>query len=406
MNKHKNFIWNALGSIMYGLNSFVLLMFVSRTIKDVDVTGDFGIAFTTAQLLFMLGMFGTNFLQITDFKEEFSFKTYKITRIFTGIVMMVICILVVNSLNFNHNKSLYTYLLTIWMLINVVAETYQGLFMQKIRFDLSGKMLFFRTLFSLITFILTLYLSTNLLLSIILMIISNLIISTIFINVFKSKISIENDLLNIINIKKLIGFAAPLFLGSFLMNLLISSSKYNVEFLLSDASQGYYNMIFISAQVINMVSQFIFRPLLNSYSILLKQGETNKVYIKLKKQIMLISLLTLVCSIAIYFLGAFIFTILYSINLDAYKSHMVIIVLGGGVLAICQLFYYMLVLLRKQKLIMCNYIFTLALAFFLGHFLTLKFNIMGASISFLISHLVLLLIYICMFNKSVKKVKV
>lgn len=391
---------------MYGLNSFVLLMFVSRTIKDVDVTGDFGIAFTTAQLLFMLGMFGTNFLQITDFKEEFSFKTYKITRIFTGIVMMVICILVVNSLNFNHNKSLYTYLLTIWMLINVVAETYQGLFMQKIRFDLSGKMLFFRTLFSLITFILTLYLSTNLLLSIILMIISNLIISTIFINVFKSKISIENDLLNIINIKKLIGFAAPLFLGSFLMNLLISSSKYNVEFLLSDASQGYYNMIFISAQVINMVSQFIFRPLLNSYSILLKQGETNKVYIKLKKQIMLISLLTLVCSIAIYFLGAFIFTILYSINLDAYKSHMVIIVLGGGVLAICQLFYYMLVLLRKQKLIMCNYIFTLALAFFLGHFLTLKFNIMGASISFLISHLVLLLIYICMFNKSVKKVKV
>ena len=43
-------LWNALGSTMYGVNSLLLLVLVSRAC-GVETAGVFGISFTTAQLL-------------------------------------------------------------------------------------------------------------------------------------------------------------------------------------------------------------------------------------------------------------------------------------------------------------------------------------------------------------------
>ena len=62
----KGAIWNTLGSTMYGMNSFLTLAIVSR-IANVEETGAFGIAFTTAQILYIVGLLGTNHYQQTDY---------------------------------------------------------------------------------------------------------------------------------------------------------------------------------------------------------------------------------------------------------------------------------------------------------------------------------------------------
>lgn len=58
MNK-KGVIWNTLGSGVFAANSILLLLIVSR-VFGVAAAGDFGIAFTTAQILYIIGLFGIN----------------------------------------------------------------------------------------------------------------------------------------------------------------------------------------------------------------------------------------------------------------------------------------------------------------------------------------------------------
>ncbi len=69
----KGVIWNTLGSGMFAANSVLLLLIVSR-VFGVAAAGDFGIAFTTAQILYIIGLFGINHFQMTDYAGQYSFE--------------------------------------------------------------------------------------------------------------------------------------------------------------------------------------------------------------------------------------------------------------------------------------------------------------------------------------------
>lgn len=70
----KDTVWNTLGSTMYGANSFIMLALVSR-IGTVEQAGYFSIAFTTAQILYIVGLFGVNTYQMTDYGRNTTLLT-------------------------------------------------------------------------------------------------------------------------------------------------------------------------------------------------------------------------------------------------------------------------------------------------------------------------------------------
>lgn len=70
--KKKGVIWNTLGSGMFAANSVLLLLIVSR-VFGVAAAGDFGIVFTTAQILYIIGLFGINHFQMTDYAGAVQF---------------------------------------------------------------------------------------------------------------------------------------------------------------------------------------------------------------------------------------------------------------------------------------------------------------------------------------------
>ena len=177
---NKGTIWNALGSTMYGANSFVMLAFVSR-VGTVEQAGYFGIAFTTAQLLYILGLFGASHYQMTDYSEKYNFSEYAKLRFISCIFVCLACALSITCLGFSGEKRIYTIALTVLMLLNVVGELYQCLFFQKNRLDLSGSALFFRTFWSLTAFCICLSLTRNVILSICLQITTNLLVTLYYI---------------------------------------------------------------------------------------------------------------------------------------------------------------------------------------------------------------------------------
>ena len=402
-NMLKGAIWNTLGSTMYGANSFFMLALVSR-IGTVEEAGFFSIAFTTAQLMYIVGLLGINNYQQTDYMEKYSFSVYVKTKIVSCALMAVGCLLSIKLLHFSGVKAIYTILLTILMMLNAVGEMFQSLFFQKNRLDLSGSALFYRTFWPLMAFGLFVVITHNILLAVSIQIIVNLAITIYYAVRYVPRFAGTGTKKEEGNAPAcLVMECFPLFVSVLIMNVVINTSKYGIEIFMDGTTQGYYNMIFMPAQVIHLCSHFIFKPLLNRYSIAFKDNRLSEVRAMMRRQITIVAGVTGVCCAAAGFCGTQVLSFIYNKNLTELKAALVLIVAGGGVYAIDQLFYFIFVILRMQRKIMLIYIVGLAASVIFTGILVKYFGIMGAVFSFILTHGIILMGYsgilLCRYRK-------
>ena len=202
---------------------------------------------------------------------------------------------------------------------------------------------------------------------------------------------------------RLIAECLPLFISVLLMNVIINASKYGIEILMDDTAQGYYNMIFMPAQVINLCSQFLFKPLLNKYSVAFTENRLSDVKSMLCRQLALVFGFTIVCCIAAYFLGPQVLGYIYDKDLSALKSALTLVVFGGGIFAVGQLFFYILVILRLQNKIMYIYIVSLLATVILTGSFVMLLGIVGATLSFILTQAIVVFGYYVILTRSFKR---
>ena len=399
--RKKGIFWNSLGSTIYGVNSFLMLTVVGR-ICSVEETGGFGIAFTTAQLMYIVGLLGVNHYQQTDYMEKYKFFSYLSVKFFSTLLMFVGVAFIINIFQFSSSKVAYTIVLTILMALNSIGEMIQSLFFQKNRLDLSGKCLFDRTFWSLLIFIIASILFKNIIVSLWLQIFTNFLITLVYaykyIPVFVGTVDINVKCL-IKSGTSLLIECIPLFISTFLMNTIINTSKYGIELFMDDVAQGYYNLIFMPAQVINLLSLFVFKPLLNDYANEIYVNNYLKVKKMLFKQMYFIVLFTFICMVGAYIIGTQVLGFIFNKNLTEQRISLVLIVLAGGIFALCQLLYYILVILRRQKSIMRIYILGAFVAIFTTYIGVRRWGTKGAAFSFVVTEFLIFIIYMLVLHK-------
>lgn len=96
--------------------------------------------------------------------------------------------------------------------------------------------------------------------------------------------------------------------------------------------------------------------MLNQYSIFVQEKRTSQFRMLLIKQLAFIVAFTLVCCLGAASLGSHVLGFLYHKDLSAQVVPLVLVVLGGGIFAACQLFYYIFVIMRRQIYISLIYI--------------------------------------------------
>ena len=402
-SKAKGAFWNSLGSTMYGANSFVMLALVSQ-IGNVEQTGDFGIAFTTAQILYIVGLLGVSQYQMTDYSKRYLFSDYANVRQLSCALMIICCIIACGVMHFKSGKLAYTIGLTILMLLNVIAELYQSLFFQNDRLDLSGSMLFYRTFWSLLLFSGALLVTHNVLFAIMVQILGNFAVTLYYIRlVAPGFISGQKAELAFVSTRNLIWECLPLFVSTLLMSIMLNASKYGVEFLMDDRAQGFYNLIFIPAQIIDLCSRFLFMPFLRQYEQLFS-NHLQKEFIKmLGKQIAAILLFTSSCCIAAPSLGIWMLGIVYHKDISGLTVPLVFIIIGGGVFAICQLCYWILTTLRQQRYILIVYLSSVLVMPPVTAMLIKQWNLEGAALSFVFAHIIIAGCYIYALHRVIRK---
>lgn len=405
MNK-KNFFWNMAGSLCNAFSSMILLIVVNRVNNAYD-GGIFSLGFATAQMMTTIGTLEVRNYQSSDINEEFSFNDYFSFRIFTCSIMIIFSVFYVFANGFSLEKIVLTILLCLYKTVEAFFDVFEGFYQQKDRIDYSGKSLFFRVIISTAVFILVLIGTHNLALSVSFMFLSALIFSIIYNKYITEKnwtkfhFVYQKD-----KWKKLLLNCLPLATGAFIILYMGNAPKYAVDEKLGPELQNIFSIIFMPAFVVNLFSLFAFRPMLTSLAREWNSNNLKGFLTILVKAFIWLIMITIVCLSGAYLLGVPVLSILYKVDLSAYKIDLILIMIGGSINAFSTILRFTLTVIRKHISSLWGYLIALLFTVCFCPYLVEKNALFGASLSYILSMTVLSIVFLVILIKVVVRKKV
>lgn len=361
--ERENMVWNMAGSFCYAFASMVLSFLVMRLAGE-EQGGVFSFGFSTVgQQMFLLAYFGIRPFQITDGKGEYRFGDYRFHRYLTCGAALVLGALWLFAAGYRREKAVVIFLLVAYKVIDGFADVYESEFQRKGRLYLTGKSNTFRTLLSVGVFLVCLVAGKNLAAA------CGAAVCAQVAGVYLFDLVVLRSLEDVDYSRgqgalgRLTGATVLLFVSVFLDFYVFSASKYAIDAHMNDAASGYFNVIFMPTSVINLAAGFVIRPFLTSLTDFWDRKRFREFSGKLKQLSLVIGALTLVAVAGAAVLGRPVLALLewllgpvYAGKLTRYHGPFVWIVLGGGCYAVLNLYYYALVIMRRQKTIFGIYL--------------------------------------------------
>ena len=357
-DKYK-YIWFTMGTACFALATLVMTIVISRLLGETQA-GMFSVGLSIAQWLVTIAYFEIRTFQVTDVRNEYSFKYYDIQKV---IIILLVCL---------------------YKISDSIADTFEGEFQKEDRIDISGKSEFYRVFFSILVLVIAVAVSKNLILSLIIMNVvayGMIVLLDISIAVKRVSVRMTGDRKRLWELVKM---CIPLAVSTFLSTYIINSSKLSVDRVLGDEAQLYYTAVFMPNMVINLFSGIIFKPMQTAMAVNYYEKKYKNFWHIICKMILIITGFTFVCEVGAYILGIPVLSWLYGVNLKKYKVTLLLLLLCGGINAINIIFYYVLAIMRKQKYMTILYIIVCLVSFLIMDTMTVKMGLTGASLGYLI----------------------
>ena len=402
----KNVVWNIIGSLIFALASIVLFAVAARATGEY-YGGIFSIAFTTGQLLLTIGYYEVRPFQVTDMAHQYSFQDYFSARVITSVTMAVAGAVYVLASRPGAVKGTVIFLMCLYKLMDGVADVFEGEFQRQGRLDIAGKSLAFRTLFSGGMFIIVVYAVRDIVIAS-----AAAVAAAVFaFAVFDLVIIGEFEPIAFSRAwKKVFGLlrdCTSLFVGGFLYLYICNAAKYAIDAYMTEEAVTYYTDIYLPTSTINLLSGFIFKPLLTTMGLSYELGEWKRFRSIVAKLLLGIVGLTVVCCLGAYVLGIPVLSLVFGHDLGGYRTALVILILGGGFNAAAMRLYYALTTMRKQILILFCYGISFLLAVAAAPYLVKHYGIMGGAVSYTgVMAVVVMTFLICawyQYKKAVRK---
>lgn len=395
--QQRNIFWNVLGSAIYALTGMLLGAAVTR-ILGADEGGIFFFAFSTfGQQMFIAAYFGMRPIQITDSAGRFSFGDYLAFRNLTcGLSILAAggyTVLVGDT----GREKIILILLVLYKIMDGWADCWDSEFQRQGRLYLTGKSNAFRTLLSVGIFAAAMIATKDLLLSSAAAVIGQALAILLFCILPLGAMEHCDRTVHKGTGALLFKESKWLFLSAFLDLYIFAASKYAVNAYMTHADNSYYTTIFIPTSVINLMANFVIRPVLTILSDDMEHGR-RKAFLKTVGRISgLILFLTLLGMGAAALFGIPVLSVLVGPEagkeLLPYRAALITVILGGGFYAVLNLFYYVLVILKAERAIFVIYALTAGLAWQLSGRMVQSAGINGAALSYTAAMLVLSLLF-------------
>ena len=392
----ENMIWNMTGSFFYAFASMVLSFLVLR-IAGEEQGGIFSFGFSTVgQQMFLLAYFGIRPFHITDGTNQYRFGDYLHHRYVTCAMALLLGAGYLACIGYSWQKAQIIFLLIVYKVIDGFADVYESEFQRQGCLYLTGRSNTFRTILSVGIFLATLVSGAGLFAACAAAVLGQIAGVVLF------DIAVLRELKRVDygwSAKQGVSLTASsilLFVSVFLDFYIFSAAKYAIDAHLGDAASGYFNVIFMPTSVINLAAGFVIRPFLTYLTDCWNEHRFSDFKKKLLTIMAVIGGLTVLAVGGTVVLGRPVLVLLewllgksYSGTLTALWPAFIMIVLGGGFYAVLNLYYYALVILRRQKLIFGIYAVLTVLAAILAPRLTVALGIFGAAFAYLILMIVM-----------------
>lgn len=383
-NIDKNsYIWNMAGGMLNAFQSVIMLMILTRTLGLV-ASGILTIAYANANLFLTIGKYGMRYFQVSDVKEQFSFSEYKLSRMITAILMILVSFVYVLYTASANDYSLEKSLVIIWMclfkVVDAVEDVYHGMYQQKNRLDVAAKCMTIRMAVTILIFGVSVVVLKNLLISLIIATVATAVIAWLFIKWTMGSFQINKAKSLLYKVRELLQTCFPLFAGAFLSFYIGNAPKYAIDATLTDELQACYGFISMPVFVIGLLNNFIFNPMIYRMSILWNERKTKEFVFKTFRQIIIVGGITLVCIVGAWLLGVPVLSWLYNTDLAPYKTELLILLLGGGFLGLSGLLNTVITIIRFQKSVMWGYAGVALLALLLSNRVVENYEMMGAAV--------------------------
>lgn len=387
----RNYFWNTLASAMNALSSALFVLVIARVL-GVYEAGLFSIAFALSQQFQVIGHFEIRSFQATDTGERFSFAAYLGARYFSCLIML----LCVAGYTFCDNgftgEAITVALIVIMKVFDAFEDVFHGMFQQHGRLDLAGRAFFFRLLAQLAVFCLCAVCTGNLTVSCLAACIVSFAVF-FFANIpYARRFAAPVPSFALRPMAGIFWACLPLFVGSFLLVYLTNAPRYAIDLYLSREAQAVYAILFMPSLVINLLSGFVFKPLLTEMAVTFTQRNLTRFRSIVGKGIFSVTAAAAVTLIVARLWGVELLGALYGTDLGRYQAELLILLLGGLFNALGIIFYYAIVTMRRQKYIFPVYAAAAAFAYFFRGIVKSR-GMFGAAVLYDASMLIVFLLF-------------
>ena len=391
----------------------LILMVLNRT-NGIEDAGVFSIAFAVASLMLYIGLYGLRRFQASDINEKFSFQEYNGVRFLTCAAMVLASLgyccygMMFNS--YSTNKAVIVFLVCLLKLVQAYTDVIHGNMQQKGRLDVATKCSALRYVLEVLSIAVCLVITKDLLISLIVSVIVSFIV-TFFtsINCGRKYCDTFAPSFRKDAVTKLMIDGFPLFLSLFLNMYISNAPKYAIDAYLTEEIQGIYNLIFMPAFMVMLLSNFIFNPIIKSYAELWLSGSKEKLKElkhKMVMQMFFVGGLTVLGLAIAATIGIPVLSLVFHAELAPYKPELCIVMIGGGALGFATYFSTVITIIREQNSMIFCYGIAAAAAYILSGVLVKSQGIRGAAIMYaVIMSILAILLGIITFLKLRKTMK-
>lgn len=399
----KNVFWNFFGLSFYGIASLFYLLIV-KGINGIDASGIFSYSYSLCTLFFYIALFYNRTFQISN-NIKLKFNDYLSSRFIYCFLSLFLITFYTIFTTSNITKILVVVLLMLFRIMDAISDTFYALFQTSDRLDIVGKSYTFKSIVSILIFLVIDLITCNLVASCLGIVISNLFFLIFYdIKQFKKNYGDTKIELTLKNFKLLTFESSYIFVFSFMAVFLSNAQKYILEYYAPDSIQGVFAILIMPATVLSLISGYILNPFLNELKKLCST-KNYKQYLNYTLRILLyIVVIGGLGTIFCYFFGTEILSFIYGENLITYKLDLSLVILGATFNALSVTISSFLILLNHNKEQVCFYSVSIVVAvLYCVLFYNINNYIRVSILSYLLSYFILLMIFLISYLYIVKK---
>lgn len=377
----RTYITNLCASLIYSIQSALLLLVVTR-VGGLYQAGIFSIIYTVTQTLASLGSYSMRSFQVSDVKNEYSFRNYYSSRIVTCFLMMVACLLYAIIKGLPWEQVIVVLVFGIYRTVDGLEDVYHGFVQKEGRLDVSSVAVFLRIIVSVLMFMISYVLFRNLLIASTILAMTSIGIYFLFNRILKQEYGQLKTEFGTERVLALLQTCFPIFAGAILYNYLVNVPKYSIDRVLDQETQTVFNILFMPIFVINVLSSMVFKPMIVYMSVWWKERKIKKVVFAVIKQCLIILLLTIGVAVCGYLFGTQVLGWIYGVDLVKYRWFFMILLLLGGISALGTFFSVVLTIMRRQIFIILGYLCAFLCSMFFVDRIVAEWGIFGAGIAY------------------------